>query len=84
MRMNRLKMLKSELKGFDMFNRVYANRDDMIGFDCARNTWLYAGISGEEIFIDKFYGSSEPALSIKQARKLANKLLKFCDKIEKI
>ncbi len=65
-----------------MFNRVYRNDNNLIGFDCAGNTWLQAGISGKEISIDKFCGPSEPALSVKQARKFAKKILEFCDTIE--
>ncbi len=64
------------------FNRVYANNNRSIGFDCAGNTWLRAELCKMGVFIDKFYGGSEPCLSFKQARKFAEKIIKWCDENE--
>ena len=65
------------------FKRIYANTTKEIGFEVENDTWLIAYITTDEIHIDKAYCSSEPSLSVKQARKFANKVLGFCDRIEK-
>lgn len=68
----------------DYFTRIYRNNDNHIGFDCADGNWLsiYPDHEGYGIRIDKFYETFEPLLSIIQARKLALKLLSFCDRLE--
>ena len=70
-----------------MFNRVYVNNKHEIGFDCKGGTWLRAELVGDKtnfdgVYIDKAYMSCEPALSVKQARKFANKILGFCERID--
>ena len=65
------------------FKRIYTNTTKELGFEHEPDTWLIAYILDGEIHIDKAYCSSEPSLSVKQARKFANKILGFCDKIEK-
>ena len=65
------------------FKRIYKNTKSEIGFEKKADTWLLAHIIDGGIYIDKAYLSSEPSLSVKQARKFADKILGFCDKIEK-
>lgn len=67
-----------------MFGRVYKNKKDRIVFDSKGGTWLSASMEDDGVFIDKTYLSCEPSLSVKQARKFANKILGFCDDIEAI
>ena len=65
------------------FKRIYKETKTMIGFGKTSDAWLLACIEDGGIYIGKAYLSSEPALSVKQARKFANKILGFCDRIEK-
>ena len=65
------------------FRRIYTNTTKEIGFEAEDDTWLIAFILGGEIHIDKAYMSSEPSLSVEQARKFADKIIGFCNKIEK-
>ena len=65
------------------FRRIYKNTKSAIGFEKKADTWLSATLYNDGIFIDKAYVSSEPVLSVKQARKFADKIIGFCNKIEK-
>ena len=65
------------------FKRIYTNTKSMIGFEKKKDTWLFAQIIDGGVYIDKAYLSSEPNLSVKQARKFADKIIGFCNKIEK-
>ena len=62
---------------------MYINNVSEIGFEKESDTWLRAYDDEGGIYIDAAYMSSEPSLSVKQARKFANKILGFCDRIEK-
>ena len=65
------------------FKRMYINNKNEIGFEREDATWLIAHINGDEVHIDKAYMDSEPSLSVKQARKFADKIIGFCNKIDK-
>jgi len=68
------------------FEQIYFNDDNHIGFDTdgKNKRWIFvtADHDGYGIRIDKHDGGTTPLLSIMQARKLALKLLSFCDRLE--
>ncbi len=66
------------------FRRAYQEDENSIGFEKKMNTWLVVFRDGDGVYIDKAYMSSEPSLSVKQARRFANKILQICDNIEGI
>ncbi len=67
------------------FNRVYKNTKTELGFsrDTVRGLhWLKARRKEKFVSIRKSIMLFGPYLTVKQARKFANKILKFCDDIE--
>ena len=71
----------------DHFKSVYMNDRWKLGFETTDGeSWLLATLynANEEkgVFVDKAYMSSEPLLTSKQARRFANKILRFCDVLD--
>lgn len=65
------------------FKRVYDEHPHFLGYEAEDDTWLLVHQHEDGVFIDKAYRSSEPCLTVKQARKFAKKILAIADRIEK-
>ena len=81
--MRNLNRVRSVVRGKELtmvFKRCSKNTKEIIEFTTGYSS-TFATIREQEIFVGK-YLKSDYCLTVRQARKFANKILEFCNRIE--